>query len=278
MHTIDLLACPFCQEGLEEIGKTLVCPNKHTFDIAKEGYVNLLRKKLPGDTREMLLARRAFLEQGFYQPLSDTLNSLIGERFQTLGHPAAVLDAGCGEGYYSGRLQQSLEEQGQGQRYLGLDISRDAIRMAAKRYPRIDFVVGNLKDPLVLRDRSVHMTLNIFAPRNVAEFARVLVPGGWLLVVIPAPEHLRQLREQLQLLQIEELKQQHVLEQFQADFRLLENISVRTELHLRGEEIVQAVMMTPNYWHMEPEKQQAVANLAEIETEAAFTCLLFQRG
>ncbi|HEY4384703.1 MAG TPA: methyltransferase domain-containing protein [Ktedonobacteraceae bacterium] len=279
MHTVHLLSCPFCQEALEQTGNTLICSHKHTFDIAREGYVNLLRKKLPGDTREMLVARRTFLERGFYLPLSNALNELVAAQLHGFTQSACVLDAGCGEGYYLGRLQQALEEQGgsSDNSYLGLDISKDAIRMAAKRYPTIDFVVANLKDPLIVRDHALHLLLNIFAPRNPAEFARVLVLAGWLLVVIPAPEHLRQLRETLQLLQIEEQKMQHVVAQFQDDFSLVQTVEVQHKLHLQGEEIVQTVMMTPNYWHMEPEKRQALTTLTTIETEAAFTCLLFQK-
>jgi 23S rRNA (guanine745-N1)-methyltransferase len=195
--------------------------------------------------------------------------------------PACVLDAGCGEGYYLGRLWHVLEEQvGDGKHEsscLGVDISKDAIRMAARQYPGIDFVVANLKEPLVVRGQTLHFLLNIFAPRNASEFARVLVPGGWLLVVIPAPEHLRHLRDTLQLLQIEDQKQQHVLEQFEADFSLKQTVEVRNALHLRGEEIVEVVMMTPNYWHMEEEKRQALAAMEEIETEAVFSCLLFKQ-
>src|SRR5882724_7875626 len=111
MHNVSLLACPFCQGALEEMGKSLVCPNRHSFDIAREGYVNLLRKKLPGDTREMLVARRAFLERGFYQSLSDVLNQLVVTRIQEMEQAVYILDAGCGEGYYLGRLWHVLEEQ-----------------------------------------------------------------------------------------------------------------------------------------------------------------------
>jgi 23S rRNA (guanine745-N1)-methyltransferase len=280
MQYVQLLACPICQETLEEVGSALVCAHKHSFDVAKEGYVNLLRKKLPGDTREMLVARRAFLERGFYSSLSDTVNALVATQLQDLTQPASLLDAGCGEGYYLGRLQQALEGQDSQKenRYLGVDISRDAIRMAAKRYPALDFVVANLKDPLIVQDQVLHLILNIFAPRNAAEFARALVPGGHLLVVIPAPEHLRELRETLQLLQIEEQKLQHVTAQFQDDFSLVRTVEVQYPLHLQGEEIVQVVMMTPNYWHMEEEKRQALQALPEIETRAAFTCLLFQKN
>ena len=163
MQHIQVLTCPFCLEALELESRTLICPNGHTFDIDKEGYLNLLRKRLPGDTKEMLQARRAFLEHGFYQPLSDAINTLVAERIPSL-QAISLLDAGCGEGYYLGCLQQALSEQTN--RCVGLDISKEAIRMAAKRYPNIDFVVANLKEPLPLQDNTFQLILNIFAPRN----------------------------------------------------------------------------------------------------------------
>jgi SAM-dependent methyltransferase len=175
----------------------LRCSNSHTFDIAREGYVNLLRKKLPGDTKEMLVARRDFLERNHYQPLSDMLNQLVHAYLATSSSPINILDAGCGEGYYLGRLQQYLTDQHYQIQCIGLDISKEAIRMAARHYKQSCFVVANLKERVVLADDALHIILNIFAPRNPAEFTRVLVPGGLLLVAIPAPDHLLQLRSAL---------------------------------------------------------------------------------
>src|SRR5437763_11948883 len=128
-----LLACPFCNFHLAQRDNTLVCTNSHVFDIAKEGYINLLRKKLPGDTKEMLIARRNFLEQRYYQPLSDTINALVSTTFDPETPSFNILDAGCGEGYYLGRLQGHLANQmPRTQRcYMGLDISKEDIRMAA---------------------------------------------------------------------------------------------------------------------------------------------------
>src|SRR5947199_1528396 len=141
MHCTHLLTCPFCGTHLTQIDNTLTCTNSHTFDIAKEGYVNLLRKKLPGDTKEMLIARRNFLEQGYYQPLSDTINALVSTALGPETPSSTLLDAGCGEGYYLGRLQAHLANQMSGTQccYTGLDISKEAIRMAAKKYKTAQF-------------------------------------------------------------------------------------------------------------------------------------------
>lgn len=199
---IALLACPFCQMRLRQVGAALKCENGHSFDMAKEGYVNLLAQKRTGDTKEMLKARRDFLESGLYAPLSDAINELVRAHLRDAPGPLHVLDAGCGEGYYLDRLQRALASQ-QDSCYIGLDVSKEAIKMAAKRYPQLFFVVADVKQGLVLVDNAFHAILNIFAPRNPAEFARVIAQSGILITVIPAPEHLLSLRSALGLLSIE---------------------------------------------------------------------------
>jgi 23S rRNA (guanine745-N1)-methyltransferase len=277
MRCVHLLTCPVCNSFLQQSGMMLQCSNSHTFDIAREGYVNLLRKKQSGDTREMLQARRSFLERSFYQPLSDTLNGLVSSYLSEISSPVNVLDAGCGEGYHLGRLQYSLDRD-ERHCFIGLDIAKDAIRMAAKRYQAASFVVANLKERLVIADQAIHVLLNIFAPRNPVEFARVMVASSRLIVVIPGPGHLAQLRSALPLLQIEENKQQHVVEQFADHFTLLEAVPVSYELDLQAEEVQQLVMMTPNYWHLSDEARRAISEIHGMETQIEFVCLVFQRS
>ncbi|HZU01087.1 MAG TPA: methyltransferase domain-containing protein [Ktedonobacteraceae bacterium] len=279
MHCTHLLACPFCNASLTQINNTLTCTNSHTFDIAKEGYVNLLRKKLPGDTKEMLIARRNFLEQGYYQPLSDTINALVSTALGPETPPFNILDAGCGEGYYLGRLQQRLVNRFPHAQccYMGLDISKEAIRMAAKKYKAIQFVVANLKERLVFVDSAFHALLNIFAPRNVDEFTRVLIPGGIAIIVIPAPTHLSQLRSTFHLLNIEENKQQHVIEQFSSRFELTDLRTIEYKVRLSQGAMIQAILMTPNYWHLPGELKEAAEGIEEMETEVGFVCMVFRR-
>ncbi len=273
---IALLTCPFCHMGVQQIGAALKCENGHSFDIAKEGYVNLLPQKRTGDAKEMLKARRNFLESGWYAPLSDTINELVRAHLPDAPEPSHILDAGCGEGYYLDRLQRSLASRQDGC-YIGLDVSKEAIRMAAKRYRQLFFVVADVKQRLVLVDSVFHAILNIFAPRNPTEFARVSSPGGILIVVIPAPEHLMSLRTTLGLLSIEEQKQQHVKEQFAGEFEFIASSSVGYSMHLNREQIEQVVMMTPNYWHLSDEMREAMGKMEEVETEAGFTALVFRR-
>lgn len=276
------LVCPICATPLLATARVLTCANRHSFDLAKEGYVNLLRKPLPGDTREMLRARRDFFARDHYRPISDAINESIRaylmEQQPALIAPAVVCDAGCGEGYYLSRLETDLDEGQIATTCLGLDISKEAVRMAAKRCRDAFCVVANLKEHLPLATASLHVLLNVFAPRNPEEFARVLAPGGLLLVVIPAPSHLQQLRATLHLLQIEENKQQHVIAQFteQGLFRLESAISINYELTLQRDEIGLLVMMTPNYWHASEETRQAIARLPELRTEVACMGLAFR--
>ncbi|MGH2496003.1 MAG: putative RNA methyltransferase [Ktedonobacteraceae bacterium] len=274
---IALLACPLCHTGLRQIDAALKCANGHSFDIAREGYVNLLLQKRTGDAKEMLRARRNFLERGFYAPLADAVNESVHTHLSDLPELPYILDAGCGEGYYLDRLQQSSLAPSQNGCYIGIDISKEAIRMAAKHYRRSLFVVADIKQRLVLADHAIHVILNIFAPRNPSEFARVAVAGGILIVVIPGPEHLLQLRTALGLLGIEEQKQQHVKEQFAAHFDFVKSYNIAYAMRLNREEIEQVVIMTPNYWHLTDEIHEAMQKMEEIETEAAFTVLAFRR-
>ena len=273
---IALLACPFCHLRLQQVGAALKCETGHSFDMAKEGYVNLLAQKRLGDVKEMLKARRNFLESGLYAPLSDAINELVRAHLPDAPGPLHILDAGCGEGYYLDRLQCALASIQDGC-YIGLDVSKEAIRMAAKRYRQLFFVVADVKQRLVLADSAFHAILNIFAPRNPVEFARVTAQGGILIVVIPAPEHLSSLRQVLGLLSIEEQKEQHVREQFADGFEFVDSASIAYPMQLNKEQIEQVVMMTPNYWHLTDEMRGTMGRMEEFETKVRFTVVVFRR-
>jgi 23S rRNA (guanine745-N1)-methyltransferase len=277
MFCANLLTCPACNGLLEQNSNSLKCSNNHSFDISSEGYVNLLRKKLPGDAKEMLMARRDFLEQGHYQPLSDLINDLVYTHMPSSSPPPTILDAGCGEGYYIGRLQQSLLAHDYPAQCIGLDISKDAIRMAAKRYKQGCFVVANIKERLVFVDAAIQVVLNIFAPRNPAEFARVVAPGALLLVIIPGSDHLQQLRSVLHLLNIEADKEQKVIAQFAPFFDFITSSPLSYPLQFRHKEILQSIMMTPNYWHLTQEVRDIVEKMDTLETTVSFSALIFHR-
>ncbi|MCB9422660.1 MAG: methyltransferase domain-containing protein [Ardenticatenaceae bacterium] len=274
MPCVRPLTCPICHQPLKKVEGSLRCNQNHVFDIAREGYVNLMtghkRPKIQGDDKVMLAARRRFLGKGYYQPLSDAINEIVLAHFP--GQNGVVLDIGCGEGHYLGQLRPHLPA---GTCTFGLDFAKDAARLAAKRYPASRFVVSDVNGRIPFADQSIHIMLNIFAPRNPAEFARVAVPGGRLLIVIPGPNHLRQLREELDLLDIEAEKQPRIVAQMAGLFTLQETQSLTFELDLPQPDLTDLVKMTPNYWHMTPTKQAQLQAMPHFQTSAHFQILAF---
>jgi 23S rRNA (guanine745-N1)-methyltransferase len=284
------LICPVCGDYLAEIDNTLKCPQFHSFDIAREGYVNLLlasrkRPKILGDTGDMLRARRDFLDRGFYGPLSDAVNEhvyrhLVGDsRTSDESLSLCITEVGCGEGYYIGRLKRYLDDR-LGHKsicYFGMDISKEAARLAAKRYRAIRFVVASVKRKVLLAGNSVQVLLDIFAPRDALEFGRVMAQGGMLLAAIPGPGHLMNLRSDLDLLGVEANKQQRVVEQFAGTFKLQGKQTVEYEMHLNGEELANLIQMTPNYWHISGETWDRMRAMNSVRTKACFTILEFRR-
>ena len=286
------LSCPICQEGLERVGASFVCARRHSFDVAREGYVNLLpSRKLPrlaGDSKEMVRARQRFLERGHYERLSDALNKLVAGDFAARPEPAGpparcVLDVGCGPGYYLGRLQdrlrQSPEPRSQGAQFdfYGIDIARDAARLAARQYPGIQFVIADSQRRIPLADRSARVLLDVFAPRNAAEFARVVAPGGLLLVAIPRPDHLVELRAGADLLAIEEQKQERVIERIAPTFELARTTEVAYEIAPGDEDLVDLVLMTPNYRHLTPAALDAIRARGSARVTVSVAILAFTR-
>ena len=278
-----MLICPICDAALERGDHTLRCANGHSFDIAREGYVNLLRERVTGqsgDTREMLQARRRFLDRGHYAPLAAAVSRLTQAHLAT--HTGewtspAVLDTGCGDGYYIGTVQWSQAAAGAACRCYGADVAKDAVRLAARRYPDICFVVADIWKKLPFAGGSLHALLDIFAPRNAAEFARILAPGALLLVVIPGPRHLEELRSMLHLLGIEQEKEQHVAEQFSGAFVLRHRELLDYQLALSKEAAADLVTMTPSYRHHTP-GSFALAPGVELHTTASFILLAFERN
>jgi len=287
---VRLLICPVCGANLARLGNILKCPAAHSFDIAREGYVNLLlasrkRPKILGDTKDMARARRAFLDRGFYDPLSDTINQLVyshllqGSGRGDASSPTCVAEIGCGAGTYIGRLRSYLEDRvGLDELcYYGMDISKAAIKLAARRHKEVFFFVGDVNRKILLANNSIGALLNIFAPRNAAEFDRVMTREGLLLVAIPGPDHLANLRSDLRLLDIEPDKEQRVVEGFAGGFRLTAKHTVEHEMHLDGAELWDLVQMTPNYWHTSKEIWDRIKSTASVRTRASFIILEFGR-
>lgn len=277
-----ILRCPVCYEALSRHERQYVCANQHSFDLAKEGYINLLQSnqkhsKDPGDNQEMVVRRKQFLDQGLYQPVSDQIDTLVAAELDASGAAAAhIADIGCGEGYYLHRLRQHVAAQRGESACFGVDISKHAIRAAAKRDKQITWVVASVV-ALPFLDARLDLLLNIFAPANPAECARVLKPGGRMLVVNPGPMHLYSLREQIYD-RAEQHSQDAFVERFSDAFRLIETSRIQYMMRLPSQEdILNLLMMTPYFWTMSAQTRTQLAALSAWETEVDMFCNLLER-
>lgn len=242
---MPILRCPVCATDLIRNDSSYLCANKHSFDIAKQGYVNLLLSSqrpsaAPGDSAEMIADRRAFLEAGHYAPLRDRIIAHLNALQTTLDHPQRILDLGCGEGWYTAAFAAPSRE------VYALDIAKPALAIAARRGRDITWCVGTSK-ALPFHDASLDVVLNIFCRPHAKETRRVLQREGRLLVVGPAPGHLRELREVLYE-QVHE-EESHMLDQLFAEgFALVNSERLSLTLNLSGAAIGQLARMTPHYW------------------------------
>ena len=285
LHPVRLI-CPVCNTLLQSGERTWRCPTGHTFDVAREGYLNLWlprrRPKFAGDAPTMLQARRAFLQAGHYEPLAEAVTQRVHdhlvEAHRMLTEAPGVLDVGCGEGYYLNRLQTRLNQLLPATTidYLGMDIAKDGVRLAARqsrvhKRPPLLFV-GDVTKQILLADASVRVMLNLFAPRNPAEFSRVMQVGGLLLIVIPTASHLHQLRQHFNLIGLRDNKRAEIIAQLQPDFALVATQTIGYSLILYQPDLTHLVQMTPNYRHLSPAQWEAIKETAYFETGGQFQC------
>ncbi|WP_433827319.1 putative RNA methyltransferase [Actinoplanes sp. CA-015351] len=238
---IPFLRCPVCREPLARHERTLRCARGHSFDMAKQGYADLSAGRLPhtGDTAEMVADRAAFLTAGHYGFIADALAEHRTEGF--------VLDAGTGTGDYLARfLDASPAATG-----LGLDVSKAALRRAARAHERAAAVLADLWRPLPVADHSATVILDVFAPRNGPEFHRVLRPDGVLLVVTPAADHLAELIATHGLIHVDPDKAARVTNSLGEHFEQVSATTHRRELTLSATEVRTLIGMTPSARHVD---------------------------
>ncbi|MFJ4186031.1 putative RNA methyltransferase [Kitasatospora sp. NPDC089509] len=271
------LACPHCAQDLTRHERSLRCPAGHSFDLAKQGYVSLLAGDAhtgTGDTAEMVAARADFLAAGHYRPIADAL----AEAAAAAGADpeGLVADLGAGTGHYLAHVLEALP----GRVGAALDISKYALRRAAKAHPRIGAVVCDAWRPLPLRDASTDLMLNVFAPRNGPEIRRVLRPGGTLLLVSPTARHLRELVSALGLLSVDEDKQRRIDEKLGPYLTPVDQRSVEFTLRLSAQDVRTVVGMGPSAWHTDPDRlAAALAELPEpVEVTASVTVAGYRRS
>ena len=241
------LRCPVCGGALMPLGTSLRCPQGHSYDMAKEGYVNLLAIQRrhaadPGDGKAMVRARRAFLQAGYYAPFQKALAELCLEYAPECGE-THLLDAGCGEGSYDRVVYDAFAAQGRPCVLAGFDLSKDAIRLAAKLLPEAAFAVGGSFSAPV-RDGWADVLLNIFSPFAEQEFCRVLRSGGVLLYAVPTARHLYGLKEVLYDEPYENAEQQTEY----SGFTLIGERTVTDTITVEGDQIRNLFAMTPYFW------------------------------
>lgn len=239
---VQALRCSVCGDAVELAGRTLRCPKGHSFDLAKQGYVNMLHARIPtgtADTAEMVSARAEFLAAGHYGELADLV---AGEAAAGTG---LIVDAGAGTGYYLARVLDRLPEASG----LALDLSATALRRAARAHDRLGAVVWNLWEPWPVASGSASVLLNVFAPRNGPEFHRVLGPGGTLIVVSPHAGHLRELASLVDLLEVDRHKEERLADRLAGHFELVSTLDHRSSLVLSPEDVRRAVRMGPSAHH-----------------------------
>ncbi|TDU86684.1 23S rRNA m(1)G-748 methyltransferase [Kribbella voronezhensis] len=271
---VSLLRCPVCADGLALIARTARCPRGHAFDLAKQGYLNLLPSAstgIEGDSAAMIDARAAFLAGGHYAPIRD---ALIAHTPPEATHFAEV---GAGTAYYLAGV--IAEPDAAGERVgIALDVSRYAARRAAKVDERIGSVVCDAWKALPLRDGVAEVLLDVFAPRNAPEMRRVLAPGGTLLVVTPNQAHLAELIAVLGMVRVDEDKDRRLRDSLASHFVQTAATAVDVGMRLDHRSVRQLVEMTPSARHLRPEElTERIAVLADpVEVTLSVTLSVWQ--
>jgi 23S rRNA (guanine745-N1)-methyltransferase len=262
------LRCPVCQADLNREERRYCCTAGHSFDIARQGYVNLLLSsqmpsKAPGDSAEMLADRRAFLETGSYGPLRERVLAVLAALQTGLDHPQQVLDIGCGEGYYTAALTAAPDRD-----VFALDIAKPALALAARRSKAVTWCVGNSR-ALPFHDASLDVVVNIFCRPHEAETRRVLRDDGVLLLVGPGAEHLAELREVLYEKLI--VDDSHSLDNLQRNgFVLTDSQTLQYTFTVQQPAIAQLARMTPHYWRAPHAGRERIARLDTLTVRAEF--------
>ena len=261
--TASAFFCPICQDNLTLVETSLKCSNRHSFDLAKFGYVNLAPqiKQSANYDKKNFQNRQQILEAGFYQAILETISALLA-RLETA---KTILDIGCGEGFYSRKLQESHSEK----TFYAFDISKDSVQIAAKSEPNwaVNWFVGDLAR-LPIKDASMDILLDIFSPANYGEFRRVLSQNGILIKVVPTENHLKEIRQMVQdHLTKKDYSNQDIKEHFQEHFTIQSSQIASLTKPITPEQRQALLSMTPLLFNIDQTKIDW-SKLTEITIEA----------
>ena len=274
---MSVFKCPICGGKIRELKTKLLCAKNHCFDKSTQGYTNLLpvnkkNSKIPGDSKEMVDGRRSFLEQGFYQCFSDKINILVQEKLDPQ-KKTTILDVGCGEGYYTGRLNDELKDNEYETEIVAFDISKFAVKEASKKYKDIKFVVASCYD-IPIKDSSIDLVLNVFAPMPEKELARVIKKGGTLIYAVPSPTHLLGLKTIL-------YETPYLNEEYNKEykgFKLEKRVSVTDEIEITDKETIKNLFsMTPYFFTTPKQGAENLEKTQTLKTQIGFDLLIYKK-
>lgn len=260
------LICPICKNTLELSGKSLVCRKNHSFDIARQGYVNLLpvqnKKSLhPGDTKEMLSARRSFLESGIYIPVRNITVSEVNRLAGSLDRPL-IVDMGCGEGYYTCSIKSSVKDC----ECIGIDISKDAVKMACSRDKSVSWIAATA-GCIPIESESTDVITAIFSLISKKEYLRILKKGGFIVEITAGNDHLKELKQIIyDEVYIQNKKPSFVGEEFEEIKREEHKFS----FSLKNKELHNLLVMTPHLWRIKKENREKLEKISELTLTAHF--------
>ena len=246
-----------------------LCPSRHSFDMARQGYVNLLTVQqkhslAPGDTREQVLSRRAFLEAGFYAPIAGTLIDTA----KKYGVSGEILDIGCGEGYYSARLANALDLP-----LTGLDISKEAVRCAAAKYKNARWLCATAAH-IPVAEGSAALLTSLFALTLPEEFHRVLAEDGLYFQVLAAEDHLLGLKSII----YDELhhKEKDTVPELPG-FERLESIPIRFDFTVEGQQVQNLFSMTPHVFRIGKDGAERLKKTEKLSDTASCVLNVYRR-
>lgn len=264
------LICPVCGQKLNRESNRYVCAQNHSFDIARQGYVNLLpvqhkHSLHPGDTRQQVLSRREFLEAGYYAPIAEALIETAG----SLGISGQILDVGCGEGYYAARLSDAL-----GAPLTGLDISKEAVRCAAGKYKGKLWLCATASH-IPVEDGSAALVTSLFALTIPEEFRRVLQPEGYFLQVLASQDHLLGLKSIIY--DRLDFKEKDTVPELPGFARVM-SIPIRFSFTVEGQQVQNLLSMTPHVFRIGKDGAERLKQTETLTDTASCVLNVFRRA
>lgn len=275
---LNPLTCPKCHQPLEAAGRNWRCADGHSYDTAKQGYVNLLlvdqkKSKQPGDDMDMVRARADFLDDGYYQPIADALNAMITGQLGDASDQT-LLDIGCGDGWYTARMAEQIPALGQ---ITGLDISRDAVRYATRRSKNIRWIVASgARPPLLPHSQNAIVTL--FTPLMPQGLEHALAADGFIITASTGLSHLSELRERIYT-DVREEFWSPVSQMQEAGFVCVAEQTVNFRFRpADSDTLIDLLNMTPHRWKVAPQTVAALRAQDTFDMEADITLHCFRRS